>query len=139
MKGNSSEMRTAVAALFLGEGKDALTEDEALLSISVKRRWFSPELAKKFMENALSSGLIKRDGGHIRPSFEYSDVEIPYGYYPDDSVLHAMDEKTEDVSADALSMDYPFTDEVKSLIYLMRKGEDIRDKLDTIEKKLMEN
>ncbi len=131
-------MRTAVAALFLGEGREALTEDEALLSISVKRRWFSPELAKIFIENALSSGLIKRDGKYIKPSFEYGELEIPYGYYPDDSVL-ATGEETEDIPVDALSMDYPFTDEVKSLIYLMRKGEDVRNKLDAVEKKLMEN
>ena len=136
MKESSSDMEVAVAALFLGEGKEELEMEEALMAISVKRRWFSPDLARKFMEKAVSSGLVKERDGKISPTFDYRSVDVPFGYYPDESILETGEEK-EEMPEEALSLDYPFTDEVKFLIYLMRKGEDIQGRLESAENDLI--
>ena len=137
MSGNSSEMKRAVAALFIGEGKESLSEDEAVKAISMKRRWFSPELARKFLKKAVSSGIIVKESNKFIPLFDYREVEIPYNYYPDISV---EDEGSVSIPDEALSMEYPFVDGLKHLLYLMMKGEDadvdMKDMLDRIEAEL---
>lgn len=115
--------------------KESLSEEEAVKAISMKRRWFSPELARKFLKKALSSGLIVKESNKFIPLFDYREVEIPYNYYPDISV---EDEDDAAVPDEVLSMDYPFVDGLKHLLYLMMKGEDadVEDMLDRIEAEL---
>lgn len=133
MKGNSSEMKVAVAALFISEGKESMRREEALAAISFRRRWMNPELAELFIKKALDSGFITEDKGRLKPSFDPSEIDIPFGYYFDERLL----EEDEDIPEEALSMDYPFTDRVKYILYLMKEGKDIDEELKIAKKELL--
>ena len=130
-------MQVAIAALFLGSGRDSLSREEILKEACMKRRWFSPELLDNFLENALSSGYLLKEGERFMPSFDVREVDVPIGYYPDGSLLERDEEKDDDGTVEIPSMDYPFIDEVKTAMYLAEKGEDISDILKKAEDVLL--
>jgi hypothetical protein len=72
-----------VSAPFKRKGKDALKESEIVMALSFDLKWFTPEQAKKVVQEAEKTGLIKREGDIIRPAFELSSVEPPQGFKPD--------------------------------------------------------
>ena len=129
------ELKRAVAALFLGEGLESMSKERAISAISMKRRWFSPDNALRFLKNAEESGLIRMEGKKMVPLFEYADTELPFGYYPPESVLDFESkgliddirsewEIPEDEFGTALSSDYPFSDEVKLILWGIKRGKD---------------
>jgi len=68
---------------FKRKGKDALKDTEFVLALSIDLKWFNPEQAKLVLSDAESSGLLKREGELIRPSFDLSQIEIPSGFKPE--------------------------------------------------------
>ncbi len=143
------ELKTAIAAVFLGEGLERMSEEQMLSAISMKRRWFSPERAKVLIENGKRAGLLSSDGVFISPAFTYKEVEIPFGYYPSESVLEYSEEnliermKEEwDVSGEdmrsALSMNYNLENEVKLILWAASNGKDYENILDDVERFLLE-
>ena len=141
MKESSSELKTAIAAVFLGEGKPSLTEEEFIKASSMKRRWFSPDYARKFLENAISSGILLRKGKNLTPSFEYADEEIPFDYYPSNAVLEGAEKIDSERSPDADGpfSEYPFVDELKMILSDMLNGKDVSERLKELEKSLMQS
>ncbi len=73
-----------VSAPFKRKGKDALKESEFVMALSFDLKWFTPDQAKKVVQEAEKAGLIKREGDILRPSFELSSVEPPQGFKPDE-------------------------------------------------------
>jgi len=68
---------------FIRKGKDALKDTEFILALSLDLKWFNPEQAKIILSEAQKSGLLKREGELVRPSFDISRVEIPSGFKPE--------------------------------------------------------
>ncbi len=145
---STEELRKAIAAIFLGEGLDRMTEEQMLTAISMKRRWFSPEKAKAMIENGRRSGLLIDEGGFLRPSFDYREVEIPFGYYPPEEVaevhIESMKERlkrelglSDEEVKDALSMNYNLADEVKILLWAGMHGKRYKHLIDDVEKDLL--
>ncbi len=73
-----------VSAPFKRKGKDALKESEFVMALSFDLKWFTPDQAKKVVQEAEKAGLIKREGDILRPSFELSSAEPPQGFKPDE-------------------------------------------------------
>ena len=145
MSGNSSDMETTVAALFLSAGKEALTEDEAIKVISMDRRWFYPKFAKKFLKNALGSGLLKNENGLLKPGFDIHSVDVPFGYLPPASILsefsdpHPDDKSAHDMERGGGDAPYPFVEELMEIMERLRSGEKIENlmhELNEVERKL---
>ena len=142
------ELKRAVAAIFLGEGTDRMSEEQMLTAISLKRRWFSPEYGKAMIENAKRHGLLKEDGGLLMPTFDYRDMDIPFGYFPPESVAEIEEERLmdrmiremrmsqEDVER-ALSMDYNLNDEVKIILWGAMHGKEYQHFIDEVEKEII--
>ena len=142
------ELKRAIAAIFLGEGADKLSEDQMLTAISLKRRWFSPEYAKCMIENGKRHGLLKLDGKFLSPSFDYRNIEIPFNYFPSESVAEMEEENLRDriirhmeISRDevkeALSMDYNLYDEVKILLWGAMNDKEYMTLIEDVEKEIM--
>ncbi len=142
-------MKTAIAAVFLGEGLDSMSEEQMLSTISMKRRWFSPEKAKLLIENGKKTGLLRSERGFISPSFPYKEVEIPFGYYPSESVLEYPGEDmleilkrecgmSEEEVESALSLDYNIENEVKLILWAARAGKEYVHLIDDVEEFLLE-
>jgi hypothetical protein len=68
---------------FKRRGKEALKDMEFVMALSMDLKWFTPEQAKSVLAEAHRSGLLKRDGDLVRPSFDISKIEIPSGFKPE--------------------------------------------------------
>ena len=77
-----SDLTYTVSMPFKRRGKDALKEMEFILALSLDMKWFNPEQAKIILSDALKSGLLKRDGELVCPSFDITKIEIPSGWKP---------------------------------------------------------
>jgi hypothetical protein len=79
---SEDELKGGVALIFRRKGKDLLTDKEFVFSASMDLRWFGYTDAQKFLEAAVSSGLVRREGKAITPTFEYRALELPPGFKP---------------------------------------------------------
>jgi hypothetical protein len=68
---------------FIRKGKDALKDTEFILALSLDLKWYNAEQAKIILGEATKSGLLKREGELVRPSFDISRIEIPLGFKPE--------------------------------------------------------
>jgi hypothetical protein len=68
---------------FIRKGKDVIKDMEFVMALSMDLKWFTPEQAKSVLAEAQRSGLLKRDGDLLRPSFDISKIEIPSGFKPE--------------------------------------------------------
>ncbi len=78
-----SDLTYTVSMPFKRKGKDALKDMEFILALSLDLKWFNPEQAKIILSDAQKSGLLKREGELVRPSFDISKIEIPSGWKPE--------------------------------------------------------
>lgn len=78
-----SDLTYTVSMPFKRKGKDALKDTEFVLALSIDLKWFNPEQAKLVLSDAEKSGLLKREGELVRPSFDLSRIEIPSGFKPE--------------------------------------------------------
>jgi len=82
-----SDLTYTVSMPFKRRGKDALKDMEFILALSLDLKWFNPEQAKIILSDALRSGLLKRDGELVRPSFDITKIEIPSGWKPESVIV----------------------------------------------------
>jgi len=78
-----SELTYTVSMPFKRKGKEQLKDMEFVMALSMDLKWFTPEQAKSVLSEAQRSGLLKRDGELVRPSFDISKIEIPSGFKPE--------------------------------------------------------
>ncbi len=78
-----SELTYTVSMPFIRKGKDVIKDMEFVMALSMDLKWFTPEQAKSVLAEAQRSGLLKRDGDLLRPSFDISKIEIPSGFKPE--------------------------------------------------------
>lgn len=78
-----SELTYTVSMPFKRKGKEQLKEIEFVLALSMDLKWFTPDQARSVLAEAQKSGLLKRDGELVRPSFDISKIEIPSGFKPE--------------------------------------------------------
>jgi hypothetical protein len=77
-----SELTYTVSMPFIRKGKEVIKDMEFVMALSMDLKWFTPEQAKSVLAEAQRSGLLKRDGELVRPSFDISKIEIPSGFKP---------------------------------------------------------
>lgn len=134
-------LRVVVAAPFRREGRDRVTESDFIVDLSMKRRWFTPEQARRVVDVALSEGLVERgDADSLDAVFDPREVAIPEGFTPDESVVQrrstfervldaltdAGHEKQESVAAvNRLQADLGVTVEAAGVLYARRRGIDV--------------
>jgi len=82
-----SDLTYTVSMPFKRKGKDALKDTEFVLALSIDLKWFNPEQAKVVLSDAERSGILKRDGELVRPSFDITKIEIPSGWKPEPIIV----------------------------------------------------
>lgn len=103
-----SEMKNVIASVFRKVGKPSMDEGEFVLALSFGFGWCSPEVARKFVQNAISIGLMTRKDDALTPAFDVHAHELPPMYSPSadvfssppkrdvlDEVLRRLSEKME--------------------------------------------
>jgi hypothetical protein len=86
-----SEAKIILTFLFKRSGKKQLTFSELYLTLSIDLNWFTPEDAKKFVNEALEKKFLTKKKDLIMPSFDIEKVSVPVGFYPSKRVF--MDEE----------------------------------------------
>jgi hypothetical protein len=133
-------LRVVVAAPFRREGRDRVTESDFILDLSMKRKWFTPEQARRVVDVALSEGLVERgDADSLVAAFDPREVSIPEGFTPEESVVQRRStfERVLDALTDAglekqeavagvnrLQADLELTVEAAGVLYARRQGID---------------
>lgn len=79
-------LKSAVSAIFRRKGKKTITEDEFRFAASMELRWFPPDRAATFLENAKRAGLILQKDGGISPSFDINSHDIKQVITPPASI-----------------------------------------------------
>ncbi len=130
-------LRVAVAAPFAQHGGKRLRENEFVVALSLDRRWFSPDQAKRLVDVATEQGLIDHDGAHLVATFDPATVTIPEDFVPDNDLLRKRSafeqvldalvadgvEKHEAVGAiNTLQQELAITIEAAAVIYAHREG-----------------
>lgn len=80
-------LRSAVAAPFQQKGRESIPESEFVVALSLDRDWFSPDQAERLVDVATGQGLLAREDGEVVATFDPSEVEVPEGFVPDESIL----------------------------------------------------
>ncbi|HID25997.1 MAG TPA: DUF2240 family protein [Thermoplasmata archaeon] len=76
------EMKQVITFLFKRAGKTSMTKTEFYLDLSMHLRWCPVDLAKRFLENSITLGLLKEDEGMVSPTFPMKDVFFPINFKP---------------------------------------------------------
>ena len=77
-----SEAEIIIAFIFKRSGKFELGFSEMYLTLSMYLKWFTPDDAKKFVNNALKQKLLLKKGEDLRPGFEINKINVPLGFHP---------------------------------------------------------
>ncbi len=92
-----SDLEKSITLLFRRKGKESLTEHEFVSSASFDLRWFSPKDAQRLLDMSLTGGRLKRINGHIVPTFDMSEIDVPLDYKPTRNMLEAPAKKHADL------------------------------------------
>lgn len=135
-------LRVAVAAPFAQHGGKRLRENEFVVSLSLDRRWFSPDQAKRLVDVATKEGLIEHEGSHLVATFDPAAVTIPEDFVPDKDLLRkrsAFERVLDALVADGvakheavgaintLQQELRLTIEASAVVYAHRKGIDVSE------------
>jgi len=82
-----SENEIILAFLYKRVGKQKVNFSELYLDLSMNLNWFSPENAKKFLNDAIKKKLLIKEGDQISTSFDTSKITIPIGFSPSKKVF----------------------------------------------------
>jgi hypothetical protein len=82
-----SENEIIIAFLFKRSGKEKISFSELYLGLSMDLNWFSPEDAKKFLNDAIKKKLLVKENDQISLSFDINKITIPLGFSPSKSVF----------------------------------------------------
>lgn len=82
-----SDLARTLAFAYRRKGVDAMPGTELRLLLAYDLRWFAPEDAKRVVQRALEAGLLRDDGGSLRPAFDIAAVDIPLNFRPGTHVL----------------------------------------------------
>ena len=77
-----SEAKIIIAFLFNRSGKNALTEAELYLPLSMDLSWFSTKDAQGFITYAVQQKLLTKKNGLLHPTFPLETITIPLGFTP---------------------------------------------------------
>jgi len=123
-----SEVKIILTFIFKRSGKQKLTFSDLYLTLSIDLNWFTPEDAKKFVNEALEKKFLTKKRDLIMPSFDTEKVSVPVGFYPSKQVF--IEEESIEIKeeADLLSLIVKRIAEI-----LNAKEQDILNKIKKIE------
>jgi hypothetical protein len=135
-------LRRAVAAPFRQRGVETMTESELIVDLSLERKWFSADQAKRLVDIGTGEGLLERRDGQIGVTFDPAAVDIPEGFEPEEGVLrqrstferllelivdHGVEKQTAVADINRLQADLAVSIEAAAALYARQNGIDATD------------
>ena len=154
-----SEVEVVIAFLFNRSGKEGLSFSDLYLTLSMDLNWFTPEEAKKFVNESLKKKLLTKKGNLIKPGFDIDKITVPVGFHPSkrlfqkpqvaeekkdifDEIVKRIAEKTKLDEKDIISkikeveIEKNLTSEVAALLIGKENGVSLDDLFEKIEEKI---
>ena len=97
-----SEVKIIISFIFKRSGKQKLSFSDLYLNLSINLNWFTPEDAKKFVNEAIEKKFLIKEDDLIIPSFDIENVQVPLGFYPSKRVFIEGESIVEKVERDVL-------------------------------------
>ncbi len=94
-----SEVKIILTFLFKRSGKQKLTFSDLYLILSIDLNSFTPEDAKKFVNEAIEKKFLIKKKDLIMPSFDIEKISIPVGFYPSKRVF--IDDESIDIKEES--------------------------------------
>ncbi len=158
----TEQRETAAMALkfiYQRSGRDTMSREEIVLSISADQKWLSPEEARHFLDNCISKGLIRQSSDGLLPTEEVMESPLPkLAFNPDrermkewarkrdllqstiDMIVSQTKMKKKEVIAEANRIKGHLNVDIKValLIVAMKRSLDVSGLVDEIERDLIE-
>ena len=149
------DLRMAAAAFFRNRGKNVVTDNEFIMTVSMDLRWMMPGEAENLLMLLSDHGHVKKDGEYVRPMFDVHATDVPLGFKPNADILKkarpkrapdgdllaelmgiaessGMKKKDFIVSVNAIQKRINVDIEVAALIMLRERGTDISGYADAV-------
>lgn len=84
------EYTVCIAAFFRNKGKNVITENEFLMTISMDLRWMSYSSAKLMLSKLLDEKILKKNGDTLVPAFKIEGVDVPVAYKPSQHLMSLL-------------------------------------------------
>jgi hypothetical protein len=81
------DLRMTAAAFFRNKGKNVVTLNEFVMTVSMDLRWMMPGEAERLLALLSDHGHVKKDNEYVRPSFDVHAADIPLGFRPTAEIL----------------------------------------------------
>jgi len=82
-----SEVKIIISFIYKRSGKQKISFSDLYLDMSINLNWFTPEDAKKFVNQAIEKGFLIKEKDLIEPAFDIKKIKIPVGFYPSKRVF----------------------------------------------------
>ena len=147
-------LRRALAAPFSQRGVETMTESELIVELSLERKWFSADQAKRLVDIGTGEGLLERGEGTVGVTFDPAAVDVPEGFEPEEGVLrqrstferllelivdHGVEKQTAVADINRLQADLAVSIEAAAALYARQNGIDARDLAERARTELAEN
>lgn len=135
-------LRRAIAAPFCQRGVERMNESGFIVVLSLEREWFSADQAKRLVDIGAGEGLLERENGELRATFDPVAVDLPEGFEPDEDVLRArstfermldrivdrgIEKRTAVAEINQLQADLAVSIEAAAALYARQNGIDATD------------
>ncbi|SFM59632.1 DUF2240 family protein [Methanolobus profundi] len=81
------ELMLVAATPFKRNNKNSLSIKDFEFVLSFDLKWMAPDVASKIRDRAIGSQLLKFQGAELIPNFDISNIEIPHGFKPSESIF----------------------------------------------------
>ena len=78
----NDEEEIIIAFLFKRSGKKELNFSDLYLTLSMELKWFTPDDAKIFLNQAIKNQLLNKKDDRFTPTFDYHKIDVPVGFTP---------------------------------------------------------
>lgn len=78
----TSDLARTIAFAFRRKGVDAIPGGDLRMLLAYDLRWFAPEDAKRCVQRAVETGLLREDAGTLRATFDVRAIDIPLNFRP---------------------------------------------------------
>jgi len=148
-------LKKTIASAFKLKGKSEMEKSELTYTLSFDLKFFSHETSKKVVELAERRGVIRVEGGVVRPNFNLFEIEIDEDFKPDvqklfnnglfDKIVREICEKTgkefpeviKIINKKQMELGNILDVEVVALIVAAEKCIDIKDYLKEVEDEVL--
>lgn len=81
------QLKQVVAYIFKGKGKEIMSEQEFVFSVSMDLHWFSPEDCKKLLSTCIQADILVKEPSGLRPNFDFKNFPLPIDFKPSRDIL----------------------------------------------------